>query len=65
MEVVPSRPHHFEFVPFLRNSVNVIVGPTHIGKTFFVTKLLNHYKVFFPGPVSRILIILCNKEFNL
>jgi hypothetical protein len=48
------------YTPFPRNSVNLIVGPTHIGKTFFVTKLLNNYKQFFIGPVERILIVLCN-----
>lgn len=51
---------HLNHIPFPRNSVNVIVGPTHVGKTYFVTKLINNYKVYFTGPLQRILIILCN-----
>ena len=51
-----------EYNPFPRNSVNLVVGPTHIGKTYFVTKLLNNYKLYFSGPVGRILIVLCNER---
>lgn len=51
-----------EFNPFPRNSVNLVVGPTHIGKTYFVTRLLNNYKVFFPLPVERIFVVLCNER---
>ena len=51
-----------DFEPFPRNSVNLIVGPTHIGKTFFVTQLLNNYKLYFPSPVHRIVIVLCNER---
>lgn len=51
-----------EYNPFPRNSVNLVVGPTHIGKTYFVTKLLNNYKTYFSGPVGRILIVLCNER---
>lgn len=51
-----------EFNVFPRNSVNVVVGPTHIGKTHFVNKLVNNFKVYFTGPVGRILIILCNER---
>lgn len=58
MDIKPSR--HLQFNPFPRNSVNLVIGPTHIGKTYFVTKLLNNYKVFFPPPVKRIYIVLCN-----
>jgi hypothetical protein len=49
-----------QYHPFPRHSVNIVVGPTHIGKTFFVKKLLSNYKVYFSGPVGRILVILCN-----
>lgn len=49
-----------EYSPFPRNSVNCVVGPTNIGKSYFVSQLLNNYKVFFHGPVDRILVILCN-----
>lgn len=51
-----------EYSPFPRNSVNLVVGPTHIGKSFFVTQLLNNYKVYFHGPVDRILVVLCNER---
>jgi hypothetical protein len=58
MEIQPAS--HLQYSPFPRNSVNVIVGPTHIGKTYFVTKLISNYKLFFAPPVKRILIVLCN-----
>lgn len=51
-----------EYNPFPRNSVNLVVGPTHIGKSFFITRLLNNYKKFFPPPVKRIFIVLCNER---
>jgi hypothetical protein len=49
-----------EYNPFPRNSVNLLVGPTNSGKTYFVTTLVNNYKVYFSGPVHRILVVLCN-----
>jgi hypothetical protein len=51
-----------EYNPFPRNSVNLVVGPTNTGKTYFVTQLINNYKVFFPPPVQRILVVLCNER---
>ena len=51
-----------EFSVFPRNSVNLVVGPTHIGKTYFVTQLLNNYKLFFPPPVNRIFVVQCNER---
>lgn len=51
-----------EFEAFPRNSVNLIVGPTHIGKTHFVKELLSNYKIYFQKPVYRILIVLCNER---
>lgn len=57
-----EQPRHLEYTPFPRNSVNLIVGPTHIGKTYFVTKLLSNYKKYFTSPINRILIILCNER---
>lgn len=49
-----------EFEPFPNNSVNLIVGPTGVGKTFFVTRLLNNFKLYFASPVKRIFVVLCN-----
>lgn len=54
--------NQLQFQPFPRNSVNLIVGPTHIGKTFYVTKLINNYKQFFCAPLQRVLVILCNNR---
>jgi len=52
------------FQPFPRNSVNLITGPTSIGKTYFVTQLLKHPHLYFQGPVTRIIIILCNDRIQ-
>lgn len=49
---------------FPRHSINIVVGPTHIGKTFFVTQLVNNYKVYFCGPIDRIFIVLCNERVH-
>jgi len=51
-----------EYTVFPRNSVNIIVGPTHIGKTYFVNQLINNSKLYFEGPIDRILIVLCNER---
>jgi hypothetical protein len=53
-------PTLLEHSPFPRNSVNLVVGPTNIGKTHFVNQLLTHYQRFFVGPIRRILVVLCN-----
>ena len=50
------------FNPFPRNSVNLVSGPTSSGKTFFVSRLLENYKVYFQGPVERIVVVLCNER---
>lgn len=47
------------FTPFPKNSVNLLTGPTSIGKTFFITHLLNNYKLYFSS-VNRIVIVVCN-----
>jgi len=49
------------FTPFPKNSVNLVTGPTSIGKTFFITHLLNNYKVYFPC-INRIIIVVCNQH---
>ena len=52
------------FTPFPKHSVNLVTGPTSIGKTYFVTQLLNHHKVYFPN-IHRIFIVLCNDRVEL
>jgi len=52
------------FQPFPRNSVNLVTGPTSIGKTYFVTQLLQHPDLYFQGPINRIIIILCNDRIQ-
>jgi len=56
------QPSHFQ--PFPKNSVNLVTGPTSIGKTYFVTQLLSHHNLYFQSPVNRILIILCNDRIQ-
>lgn len=52
------------FNPFPRNSVNLVTGPTSSGKTYFVSRLLENYRVYFQGPVDRIVVILCNDRIQ-
>ena len=52
------------FNPFPRNSVNLITGPTSSGKTYFVSRLLENYRVYFQGPVDRIVVVLCNDRIQ-
>jgi hypothetical protein len=49
------------FTPFPKNSVNLVTGPTSIGKTYFITHILNNHKVYFPS-VNRIVIVVCNEN---
>lgn len=49
---------------FPKHSVNLLTGPTSIGKTFFVTHLINNYKKYFSSPVNRIFIVLCNERIE-
>lgn len=48
-----------QFTPFPQNSVNIVTGPTSIGKTYFITQLLNNHQVYFSN-VNRIVIVVCN-----
>jgi hypothetical protein len=50
----------FSFTPFPKYSVNIVTGPTSVGKTYFVKQIVNNYKTFFSGPVSRVVVVLCN-----
>ena len=56
----PAHSDLFAFTPFPRNSVNLVTGPTNVGKTFFVTQLLNNHSHYFQSPVKRIFVVLCN-----
>ena len=53
-----------QFNPFPRNSVNLLSGPTSSGKTYFVSRLLENYRVYFQGPVDRIVVVLCNDRIQ-
>lgn len=52
----------FTFTPFPKYSVNIITGPTFVGKTYFVTQLVNNHKTFFKSPVGRVIVVLCNSR---
>lgn len=55
-------PKIFTFSPFPKYSVNIVTGPTSVGKTYFVTQLINNYKYFFDSRVDRVVVILCNSR---
>ena len=52
------------FNPFPRNSVNLVTGPTSSGKTYFVSRILENFQVYFQGPVERIVVVLCNDRIQ-
>jgi hypothetical protein len=52
----------FAFAPFPKYSVNIITGPTFVGKTYFITQLINHHKVYFASPIGRVIVVLCNSR---
>ena len=64
MTTKQTTPPLANFQPFPRNSVNLITGPTSIGKTYFVTQLLKHPHLYFQGHINRIIIILCNDRIQ-
>ena len=39
-----------------------MTGPTFVGKTYFVTQLVNNYKKFFHSQVDRVVVVLCNSR---
>lgn len=49
------------FTPFPQNSVNIVTGPTSIGKTYFITQLLNNHQTYFAN-VNRIVVVVCNES---
>lgn len=48
------------FQPFPSHSVNLFTGPTSVGKTHYITHLINHYPLYFEAAVKRIVIVTCN-----
>lgn len=59
-----SVPKLLHYKPFPRNSVNLVTGPTSVGKTRFITHLFNHYPTYFQSPVHRILVVQCNDRIK-
>ena len=57
-------PKLFTFSPFPKYSVNIVTGPTFVGKTYFITQLVNHYKTYFESKVGRVFVVLCNSRVN-
>lgn len=53
-----------EYRPFPRNSVNLVTGPTSVGKTRFIKHLFDNFNVYFDAPVSRILVVQCNDRIQ-
>ena len=51
------------FLPFPPGSVTVLTAPTNSGKSFFLKHLLEHLDLFFPRPVSKIVIV--NSHHNI
>ena len=63
--IATRRSSAVSFDIFPRHSVNLLTGPTSVGKTFFVTHIFNHYKDYFvSNTVSRIYIVLCNERIQ-
>lgn len=59
----PSTSSLFTFTPFPKYSVNIVTGPTFVGKTYFITQLVNHYKTYFAqDSVHRVVVVLCNSR---
>lgn len=52
----------FSFSPFPKYSVNIVTGPTSVGKTYFVTQIVNNYKEYFDHRLDRVFVILCNSR---
>lgn len=57
-------PSLFTFCPFPKYSVNIVTGPTFVGKTYFVTQLVNHHQRYFNTRVDRVVVVLCNSRVN-
>lgn len=52
----------FSFCPFPKYSVNIVTGPTSVGKTYFITQLVNHRNKYFDSQIDRVVVVLCNSR---
>lgn len=59
-----ENPMLYKFTPFPAHSVNLFTGPTSVGKTHYVSHILNNYRIYFEAEVKRILVVLCNDRID-
>ena len=50
------------FEPFPPRTVTLLTGPTSIGKSYFLSRILEHCPLYFSEPVHRIVVVLCNER---
>lgn len=48
------------FRPFPRQTSTLVAGPSFLGKSTYVRKLIEHQHLFFQDPVSRVVVVNCN-----
>ena len=52
----------FAFSPFPTCSVTLVPAPTFTGKSWLVKQLLLHQQLYFPKPLTRVIVVLCNPK---
>ena len=48
------------FVPFPARSITLLTGPSSVGKSYYLSRLLEHPSLYFAEPIHRIYVVLCN-----
>lgn len=52
------------FRPFPRQTSTLVAGPSFLGKSTYVRKLVEYQHLFFQDPVARLVVINCNKAVS-
>jgi hypothetical protein len=50
------------FRPFPRQTTTLLAGPSFLGKSTYVRKIVEHQHLFFQDPVVRLWVVNCNKS---
>ena len=52
------------YLPFPHGSINLVVGPSNVGKSSFVTEILANSELYFTEPLTRIVIVNCHSAVS-
>ena len=54
--------HQNLFTPFPARSITLLTGPSSVGKSYYLSRILEHPSLYFAEPPNRIYVVLCNNR---